>query len=244
MSRSGHPVIVARDVPLAAGTRFPTHRHRTNQLTWAASGVISVTAPGGVWVLPATRALWIPAGVPHALRGGPAVARAVYVDRAPRAWRTPTVVVVTPLLRELAAHLAAEPGAPAARRRAEAVLLDLLRPAGVAAIDVPMPADPRALRVAEAVVARPADGRDLEGWARYAGVSARTLARLFTGGTGMSFGRWRANVRLRAALFLLAERTPVAVVARRVGYHSPSAFIAAFRQAFGVAPGGYFGDPG
>ncbi|MGI5176518.1 hypothetical protein ACQEVZ_09340 [Dactylosporangium sp. CA-152071] len=42
----------------------------------------------------------------------------------------------------------------AARRRAEAVLLDLLQSAGVATIDVPMPADPRALLVAEAVVAR------------------------------------------------------------------------------------------
>ncbi|WP_344510527.1 helix-turn-helix transcriptional regulator [Dactylosporangium maewongense] len=260
MSSSGHPVIVARDFQLTAGTRFPVHRHATHQLTWAAKGVVSVTAPGGVWVLPATRALWIPAGTPHALEGGPAVARAVYVDRAPRGFHTPTVVVVTPLLRELAAHLATFPPLPAAasasaldaafagpvrssaaaRRRAEAVLLDLLQPAGVATIDVPMPADPRALLVAEAVAARPSDGRDLDGWARHAGASARTLARLFTDGTGMSFGRWRTNVRLRAALSLLATGTPVAVVARRVGYRSPSAFIAAFRQAFGVSPGAYF----
>ncbi|MGI5176519.1 helix-turn-helix transcriptional regulator [Dactylosporangium sp. CA-152071] len=63
---------------------------------------------------------------------------------------------------------------------------------------------------------------------------------MFTDGTGMSFGRWRTNVRLRAALSLLATGTPVAVVARRVGYRSPSAFIAAFRQAFGVSPGAYF----
>jgi AraC-like DNA-binding protein len=73
------------------------------------------------------------------------------------------------------------------------------------------------------------------------GASGRTLARIFTAETGMSFGRWRTNARLRAALFLLAEQTPVAVVARQVGYATPSAFIAAFRQALGVSPGSYYG---
>jgi AraC-like DNA-binding protein len=56
----------------------------------------------------------------------------------------------------------------------------------------------------------------------------------------MSFGRWRTNARSRAARFVLAERTPVAVVARRVGYSTVSAFIAAFRQALGAPPGAYF----
>jgi AraC-like DNA-binding protein len=211
-----------------------------HQLAWAARGVITITAPGGVWVLPATRALWIPAGVPHSLEGGPAVARAVYVNRSPRGWLTPTVVAVSPLLRELAAHLQRESLADDARRRAETVLLDVLEPVTVATIDVPMPADPRAAEVARAVVAHPADPRDLAAWGREVGASGRTLARLFVTGTGMSFGRWRTNARLRTALFLLADRTPVAVVARRVGYSTPSAFIAAFRQALGVPPGAYF----
>jgi AraC-like DNA-binding protein len=59
-------------------------------------------------------------------------------------------------------------------------------------------------------------------------------------GTGVSFDRWRTDARLHAALLLLADRTPVAVAARRVGYSTPSAFIAAFRQALGVPPGAYF----
>jgi AraC-like DNA-binding protein len=240
MSKSGHPAVVARDIALPPGTRFEPHRHPVHQLAWAAKGVITITAPGGAWVLPATRALWIPAGVPHTLEGGPAVARAVYINRSPRGWRAPTVVAVSPLLRELAVHLQLESLAAAARHRAEAVLLDILEPVTVATIDVPMPTDPRAVEVARALAADPGDGRGLAAWGREVGASGRTLARLFAGETGMSFGRWRTNARLRSALFLLAGRTPVAVVARRVGYSTPSAFIAAFRQALGVSPGAYF----
>lgn len=231
------------DFAMAHGMRFDEHIHPVHQLSWATEGVVSITAGGGAWVLPATRALWIPAGVPHAVDvAGPAVFRAVHVDRAPRGWTGLTVVAVTPLLRELAGYLADPALHREARRRAEAVLLDLLRPVSAATLAVPMPRDPRALEVAEAILADPADGRGLAAWGRAVGASGRTLARAFAAETGLSFGRWRTNARLRAALFLLAARTPVAVVARRVGYGTPSAFIAAFRAALGVSPGVYFGQ--
>jgi AraC-like DNA-binding protein len=232
------------DFAMAHGMRFAPHRHPVHQLSWATEGTVSISTAAGAWVLPATRALWIPAGVEHAVDvSGPAVFRAVHVDRSPHGWGAPTVVAVTPLLRELAGYLA-DPALPGdARRRAEAVLLDLLRPVSAAALDVPMPADPRARAVAEALLADPADPRGLAAWGRAAGASGRTLARAFTAETGLSFGRWRTNARLRAALFLLAARTPVAVVARRVGYSTPSAFIAAFRAALGVSPGAYFTPP-
>ncbi|WP_433224018.1 helix-turn-helix domain-containing protein [Dactylosporangium sp. CS-047395] len=224
------------------GSGFAPHTHPVHQMAWAASGAVSVTTADGAWVLPATRALWIPAGVPHSVDvTTSAVFRSVYLDRNPHRWARPTVVAVTPLLDELAVYLmdTALPAAP--RRRAEAVLLDLLRPVTAAALSVPMPRDERALAVARALLADPADGRDLDAWGRQVGASGRTLARAFAGETGLSFGRWRTNARLRAALVLLAADTPVAVVSRRVGYSTPSAFIAAFRAALGVPPGSYFG---
>jgi AraC-like DNA-binding protein len=121
------------------------------------------------------------------------------------------------------------------------VLLDLLEPVEAATIDVPMPSDPRAVAVAEALLAAPADPRSLAAWGRGVGAAGRTLARLFDAETGMSFGRWRTNVRLRAAMLLLAEGEPVAVVAHRVGYATPSAFIAAFRRQLGATPGAFYG---
>ncbi|MFD0578189.1 AraC family transcriptional regulator [Dactylosporangium darangshiense] len=242
MSKSGHPAIMVGDFTMAHGMRFAPHVHPVHQLSWATEGTVSISTGAGAWVLPSTRALWIPAGVEHAVDvSGPAVFRAVHIDRSPHGWSAPTVVAVTSLLRELAAYLTDPALRGDARRRAEAVLLDVLRPVSAATLEVPMPADERALAVARAILADPSDARGLAAWGREAGASGRTLARAFTAETGLSFGRWRTNARLRAALFLLAAHTPVSVVSRRVGYGTPSAFIAAFRAALGVSPGAYFG---
>ncbi|MFI5907521.1 AraC family transcriptional regulator [Dactylosporangium sp. NPDC051541] len=233
-------MVFVGDRAMANGSGFAPHVHPVHQLSWAAAGAVSVSTEDGAWVLPATRALWVPAGVPHAVDvTTPAVFRSVHLDRNPHRWTRPTVVAVTPLLDELAGYLAgALPDGP--RRRAEAVLLDLLRPVTAASLRIPLPRDERALAVARALLADPADARDLDAWGRTVGASGRTLARAFTAETGLSFGRWRVNARLRAALFLLATDTSVALVAKRVGYSTPSAFIAAFKSALGVSPGAYF----
>ncbi|MGI5232906.1 helix-turn-helix domain-containing protein [Actinoallomurus sp. CA-142502] len=226
----------------SARHRFDTHWHTGHQLAWASSGMLTVSSTGGTWVLPPARALWIPAGVEHAMdadRHTTVCCPYFAADRGP-GWTAPTVVAISPLARELILHLAATEPPTAARRRAESVLFDQLAPVPVTTIAVPMPRDPRALDVARAVIENPADDATLDIWARRTGTSTRTLARLFTAETGMPFGRWRTQVRLRAALPLLAEGLPVATAARRVGYTTPSAFVAVFRKATGVPPGAYF----
>jgi AraC-like DNA-binding protein len=88
-----------------------------------------------------------------------------------------------------------------------------------------------------------ADGRTLTEWGHQVGASERTLARGFRTGTGIPFGRWRTLLRLQSALPLLAAGEPVASVARRVGYDTASAFVAAFRHQTGLTPGAYFSSP-
>ena len=56
----------------------------------------------------------------------------------------PTVVSVSPLLGELIVHLAEPRSEPAARRRAEALVFDLLEPVTVAPLRTPWPEDERA----------------------------------------------------------------------------------------------------
>jgi AraC-like DNA-binding protein len=202
-----------------------------------------VRTHGGSFVLPPARALWIPAGTPHETQAsGTAVLRSVYIRArsCPIAWDTPTAVEVSPLLRELIPHLEDDSLAAEERRRAEPVLFDLLAPLAVATIDVRLPADERAVRVAEGLLADPGNGRTLDAWGHQVGASSRTLARAFVAETGLSFGRWRTLARLQAALPQLAEGQPVGLVASRVGYRTPSAFVAAFRAHTGVTPGRYF----
>ena len=229
--------------PMPVGTRFEWHQHGEHQLAWSPEGVLVVRTRAGSYVLPPTRALWIPAGTLHETRAsGAAVLRSVYVrtKACPIDWESPTPVGMTPLLRELIPHLENDSFTREQRLRAEAVLFDLLAPLAVAAIDIRLPSDERAYRVAEALLADPDDGRTLHDWGRKVGASSRTLARAFRSETGLSFGRWRTFARLQAALLQLAEGQQVSVVAARVGYSTPSAFVAAFRAHTGVTPGRYF----
>src|SRR3569832_1766145 len=57
--------LVARDYP--KGMRIDPHLHREAQLIYAAKGTMQVTTPGGRWLVPPDRAVWVPAGLEHAI---------------------------------------------------------------------------------------------------------------------------------------------------------------------------------
>jgi AraC-like DNA-binding protein len=110
-------------------------------------------------------------------------------------------------------------------------------------VDVPFPTGPLTGAIANKLRDDPADQRTLADWGRAVGASERTLARAFVTETRMPFGRWRTLLRLQAALPLLARGEPVARVAHRVGYETPSAFVAVFRRETGLTPATYFTRP-
>jgi AraC-like DNA-binding protein len=148
------------------------------------------------------------------------------------------VVAVGTLLRELVLAMFA-PGAdpPRTDLLARLALFELAE-AEDGATFVPMPTDPRARRVAEMVLARPAGTRDLADLAREAGASPRTITRLFPGETELTFKEWRQRARILASVELLdSGRLSVSRVAARLGFSSAAAFGHAFRQVLGIAPG-------
>lgn len=239
---TGAGAIVVGNFPLSSGQWFAPHSHPQHQLAWTRRGVLGVAVDDVHWVLPPTRALWLPAGIVH--RTGAtreAVLCGLYFepDRCALAWTEPTPVAVDGLLAHLIAYLDREDLTGDARLRAEAVVLDLLRPLPTTPIHVPNPVDERVSAVADALLTDPGDPRSLEAHAKAVGVSRRTLTRLFVDDTGLNFDRWRVHVRLRAALPLLAEGQPVSRVAHTVGYETPSAFLAAFRRTVGTSPKRY-----
>jgi AraC-like DNA-binding protein len=238
----GAAVIVAT-FPMPPGLVFDWHTHPDHQLAWAASGVLTVRTDSSTWVLPPSRALWIPAGLRHeTLAAGAATMRSAYVrpDDCAIAWQVATPVAASPLLAHLIGYLASRDLTASRRANAEAVLVDLLEPVAMTTVEVRSPADDRARAVADRLAANPADDRTLADWGRAVGASERTLARAFRADTGVSFGRWRTLLRVQAALHALADGSPVGNVARRVGYESDSAFVQAFRRETGVTPAAYF----
>ena len=72
------------------------------------------------------------------------------------------------------------------------------------------------------------------------GFSMRSLVRQFQADTGMTFRQWRRQARMLFALELLAAGQSTTQVALEVGYQTTSAFVAAFRETFGITPKRYF----
>lgn len=240
-------VVLVSEYPPGHATGL--HRHGRGQLVFAVSGVMSVTGPSGSWTVPPERAVWIPPGVAHAVetRGGVSM-RSIYVsgERCAGLPSRPSVVMVSPLLRALiveAAKLPALYDEAGADGRLMDVLLDRIGDTEIEPLHLPELADPRASKVAAALKEAPGSKRTLGEWGRYGGASARTLARLFVQDTGLTFGQWRARLRLQQALLLLAEGSTVTAVALELGYESVGSFVAMFRQALGVTPRRYFRAP-
>jgi AraC-like DNA-binding protein len=218
------------------------HRHDWHQLSYAVRGQLEVVTDDARRIVPADRAVWVPAGVEHVeVIRAPLSMRSLYVAPgasaiAPRACRT---ISVSPLLRELILHVSrigALDRRDAEQARLVGVLFDLLGSAEDVPLELRSPKDPRARRFADLVAAEPdAAVADL---ARKAGASVRTLERCFFAETGMALGAWRRRVRLFHALRLLEGGAAVTEVALAIGYASPSAFCAAFARQFGRSPTG------
>src|ERR1700689_197526 len=87
-----------------AGTRLDLHRHEWPQLVYAARGVMTVEVDDGSWVVPAHRAVWVPALTEHQIEmTGTVAMRTLYLapelnNGLPDCCET---VEVSPLLREL-----------------------------------------------------------------------------------------------------------------------------------------------
>lgn len=250
---------------LAADTEVQPHRHPWAQVAMSSDGVIRMTAGRSTYIVPPSRALWIPPGVEHVVTVlEDAEIRTVYVHASVRfpgapagdagaavspfaLWPQCRVLEVSPLLRELVPHLDTHPGtlaadAPADARQAAvaALVLDELRRAAPVRLGVDLPADKRLRTLCEAVLAAPARWARLEQWAAHVGASPRTVARLFRSELGTSFGQWRQQVLLAHALALAARGRPMAGIAAELGYASASAFTAMVRRTVGAPPSRFF----
>lgn len=225
--------------------RYPWHRHFRAQLVYASVGIMTVGTADGTWLVPPQQAVWMPAGIEHEVASpGSLSMRSLYLHPASTAG-LPTsccVFTVSPLLRELILRAVSFPAnypAEGPEARLIALIPDELRASTPEPLHLPLPLDARLRVVTDALTADPANDRPLAVWAKAAGASERTLARLFQKETGMSFGTWRQRLRLLSAIGRLAKGHAVTTVAYDLGYESPSAFIAMFRRNLGATPGRY-----
>jgi len=184
----------------------------------------------------------------HDLRGvGDLQFYCVYVDPklAHLLPRECSVLTVSPLLRELVieiSHLRRHGGIDTTGAGLIEIMLERLGRAPVEQLHLPMPSDRRLRQIADRLIADPSERTTIPEWAREVGMSERTLCRLLSKETGMSFGRWRQQFQIMLALKRLSEGESVQVVAFALGYESSSAFVTMFRKTLGKPPLKYLAE--
>jgi AraC-like DNA-binding protein len=246
---------------LEADTDVQPHQHPWAQVAFSSTGVIRMRAGHSIYLVPPSRALWIPPGMEHAVTVVEAAdLRTLYVYQDAQligpgvspsdaaAWSLCRVLEASSLLRELVAHLPNDadvkvPRAPDEREASLSLLiLDELRRAKPIALALNLPTDKRLRALCEAVIDAPALWVTLDNSAHLAAASPRTVARLFRTELNTTFGQWRQQVLLAHALVLAAQRQPMALIASHLGYASASAFSAMVKRAVGMAPSRFFGQ--
>lgn len=221
------------------------HRHRKGQLLLLLRGVLTCEIAGSLWIVPPQSALWVPGDLLHKITAAGTIEVYVAFIEPAAASALPAAccaVTTTALLRELVVRSASLPllypdDGPAAHL--VTLLLDELAAAPLGTLQLPMPTDRRLRKIVDALMAEPRERGTMQGWARRAGLSERTLARLLMQQTGMSFGRWRQQLHLMLAVKWLSTGMSVQQVADDLGYESAGGFVTMFRKALGTSPGRY-----
>jgi len=230
---------------LKDGHCIPEHSHPEDQLLFASRGVMTVRTQDGIWVVPPLRAVWIPANTPHSVAiSGHVSMRTLYLLPKLRGLVSSKCLVldVSPLLRELILHACTfgrlrRRCAP--EQRIIEIVIDQLKAVERVPLQLPYPRDARAMRVVNALASDPSDHRTLEELCEAVGAGKRTVQRTFLQETGLTFGKWRQQLRLLHGLQLLAQGDKVSSAALGAGYSSTSAFILAFRKQLAATPTRY-----
>jgi AraC-like DNA-binding protein len=236
----------AKEHFLKADTLVELHEHPWPQLTFSTRGVIRLSTLEGSYIVPPSRALWVPPNMPHSISLiEDAELRTVYLHSwlGPN-WEKCEVLEISPLLRALMLALdttpdglpPADPHAAQRERWIAPLLVDELERATQIRIDVPLPVDKRLRQLCEGMLRNPANRATLAERAQRIGASERTVARLFRDQLGMSWQQWRQQAVLAHALPLLARGMAVSQVASASGYATDSAFCAMFKSATGQSP--------
>lgn len=238
--------LLALDNHWSDGSATGWHTHPWGQLLYAIRGVMKVQTEAGYYIIPPSRALWMLPGLRHNVTmSGTVEMRTVYLDTTVLSGLPSysSVIQVSPLLRELllaAVQLPHHSGETDRAKGIRQLLVDELQTAATLPLHLPLPDHPALHALCQALTHCPSDSRTAAEWAACLNMSERTLHRLFTRETGLSFAHWRDQARLLAALTALAEGRKGLDVAFHCGYTSQSAFVAWFRRQMGSTPAAFY----
>src|SRR5262249_15854932 len=161
------------------------------------------------FVVSPDQAVWLPRGVSHSvgsLLGAKFRSLWIANEAGTSLPSSPTVLAVSPLLKELIVEAADIDGKRLVDRypdRIAAMILDQLGRAPKLSAALPWPKDERLLALCEAFYLDPSDERNAEQWAKELAMSSRTLTRRFEAELGLTLRSWKRRLRLFRSIELL-----------------------------------------
>lgn len=240
------PLLYATTVDHGTGETIALHHHPFMQLTLPLQGTVKLQLEQGWWLATPGTGILIAAGVEH---------RAIYprtthlinvhfsLDSTEPAPPAAQVVNVSEMLMALAHELQT-----LSTRKACNAPLEAMRQVLTYQLDqniiktslfMPEGKDRRLKKVIYTLRNNPGCTDSLTALAQSAGTSQRTLARLFEKETGMTFLRWREQLRMMVAIERMMSGQSIVETAFDLGYQSASSFTTAFTRRIGIPPGKY-----
>lgn len=224
------------------GHIVPMHRHDSGHLIYADRGLLRVEAETGQWLVPPTSAVWLRPGIRHQLVVPIDLqARGIFIreDICARLPAADCVMQVSGLVRELIIALANSENRTEYSRRTNLqgeLLVEELHNPPPLPFHLPWPQNRQMQEVCQALMSDPGQIATADDWADNLAISGKTFHRRFLKSTGMTFGKWRQQLRLMSSLPLLMQGKPITQIALTCGYDSHSAYTTAFKKQFGKAP--------
>lgn len=217
------------------------HQHQKNQLLYAPRGCMRISLNNQVCILPPSRAAWIPANVLHrATMTNIVDYRSVYFYNTEE-YQLPggvKIIEVTDLLKALIERMALWPWDKKEEEQTNtaALFFEELRAAKEETLQLRFPTDKRVNAFLHQLSSPGALAPPLNQLQKQIGASSKTISRIFSKETGMSYQHWRQQWRLLKAIELLSTGLQVNDVAYQLDFSSDSAFIHFFRQQTGKSP--------
>lgn len=221
------------------------HCHQKGQLLYCSKGVIHFYCQERYFLLPPSKAAWIPPGVKHDVHTASIVSyRSLYIDvrqfvKLPEQMQ---IVQVEPLLKlmiEKCCFFKQDYSKNDPEFRLARVIIDAINQAIKLPLSLPRPSDKRLNELFKMMLHSPGELKSVTEYAQLVNITPRTLNRITQKEIGMSFEKWRIELRLMHAFELLEQGYSVTQVSQCLGYSNDSSFIARFKQWTGETPARY-----
>jgi AraC-like DNA-binding protein len=232
---------------------FAFHQHRKGQLTYIEGGMSYLYTSDKTYFLPARHWIWIPAGMEHFV---------YFNEQAPMAlnlyfgvsgeqdafYNRMGIYPVHPLLLELFAYILPWQGEVATTEASFTILQTiryLLAKLGQQPLPIVLPTSRNETmqRILAYMHQEAGETLTLHGVARYAGLSVRSLSRLFRQELGLSFLQYLRQYRIIKSMEALLEgKRSIGEIAFDSGYKSIAAFSNAFYDMVKVRPTAFRGE--